>query len=313
MSEPPPFKKPKPAAPASLPSGSESPLEDPASPVLRIDALRLELAAAKLEQEIAAIRPGPSPEVQFQNRVATPPDLRDAAHAVRLEKLRREAADLKAVPQARWWHSWGSVAGVTALVTATVPITTGVLSYFSNQRTVDMERAKNEHDLALKDQQQKHQIATEKIRLSDEIGRAYLNLAQDAKERARVLRFVRSTASILDLRTWANEELGVVQLEIDQLKQELADAKMKALPHRCLKWEFEAITGDLPQSMGPVACAAWNSKNMPFKMGDTEGEFYVKDVDKWIKTESPSAHTIDCKCVKSQPEAKAPILPAAAK
>lgn len=278
-----------------------------------VDALRFDLEAAKLKREIADLQREPpmagasrSPLEDLRHELEAaqlghemakltqpvPEDIRRAEHAVRLATLTKEASDLKPVPVARWWHSWGSVAGVTAIISAMVPTTSAVISYFSNQLTVNLEREKNRHDIDLKDQQQRHQIETEKINQLDQIGRAYLTLSQDPKQRARVLRFAKSTAPSPEIRQWAAEELVVVQVEIDQL-----------LPHRCLKWEFDHLTGELPPSLARQHCEARADKEMGRK-GDVNGHYYAKGPDgNWQEAGQVSLHTANCKCVESRPEA----------
>lgn len=255
----------------------------------RIEALRLELEAAKLERDVSELKRNPPPEVQ------------EAQRAVILARLSKEAADLKPPQVTRWWHSWGSVAGITAIISAMVPITTAVINYFGNRLSIEMEQTKNKHELNLKEQQLQHQISTDKIKQFDEVGRAYLALSQDPKQRARVLRFTKSTAPIPDIRNWADDELKIVEVEIEQLKQELEDIKRAALPHICLKWEFEDVTGDLPPSRGKEDCAS-RGVNEFGKRGTSVGHFYQLSVDKeWQRSNKRSKHSAMCECLESRP------------
>ncbi|HLL82297.1 MAG TPA: hypothetical protein VK420_06585 [Longimicrobium sp.] len=106
-----------------------------------------------------------------------------------------------------WWKSKVVVTLLGTLAAAVAPVTVGVQSYIQKQK-----------ELAIAEREQEF-----KIRL------AYLDLAIDPArtpaDRAIVLRFLKEATHDDALSGWAGNELGLVNQELDRLKQELAKAQ----------------------------------------------------------------------------------------
>lgn len=252
-----------------------------------VETLRLEVEAEKLRRELD------------EAKQAVPTEVTKAQEELRIARILKEKADLTPAPTVRWWHSWGSVAGVTAVLTAMVPLTTAVVGHFSNQRTLALEREKNKHEIDLRQQQLAHQFQIERTKQASDIGRDYLALSKDPEERARALRFTQKTAPMDQVRAWAQDELTLVQDEIAQLKRELEKSKQDALPHRCLKWDFHSVSGELPELFGRKHCAA---RSEFAKKGDITGRFFVRtSAGGWRQT-SATSNVASCKCTESRPE-----------
>lgn len=262
---------------------TESTAEEIGRLKLVVEALRLRLDAARLERDL------------HEATLPVPPSVVDARNALQLAKLRKETSDLTPVPLTKWWHSWGSVAGITGVLTAIIPLTTGVLGYFGNQRAQTLERIKNDHELALKKQQQEHQIQIERTKQLDEIGRGYLSLAKDPMERGRVLRFAQKTAPVPEVRSWASDELKIVQEEIGEIRQKYA-------PHRCLRWDFEFVQGEIPESKARAHCAARGDKIMA-RMGAIQGTYHKRGANgEWVEADRTTLNVASCKCAESRLE-----------
>jgi hypothetical protein len=106
-----------------------------------------------------------------------------------------------------WWKSKVVVTLLGTLAAAVAPVTVGVQSYIQKQK-----------ELAIAERDQEF-----KIRL------AYLDLAIDPArtpaDRAIVLRFLKEATHDDALSGWAGNELGLVNQELDRLKQDLAKAQ----------------------------------------------------------------------------------------
>ena len=136
----------------------------------------------------------------------------DSPESVELTQLRSENAQLRAkihagasmpIPALPWWKSGATIATLTAIVAASVPVTTAVQGWVQKNR-----------ELALEDRKQ-----TENIRTS------YLQRLEVPGEHLRTLRFVIATTNDSTLRAWAEQEKKVVEGELRGLDDEIKRAE----------------------------------------------------------------------------------------
>ena len=133
----------------------------------------------------------------------------DLPESVELTQLRAENAQLRAkiggasTPALPWWKSGATITTLTAIVVASVPVTTAVQGWVQKNR-----------ELALEDRKQ-----TENIRTS------YLERLKVPGEHLRTLRFVIATTNDSPLRAWAEQEKKVVEGELRGLDDEIKRAE----------------------------------------------------------------------------------------
>jgi len=107
------------------------------------------------------------------------------------------------IPALPWWKSGATITTLTAIVVASVPVTTAVQGWVQKNR-----------ELALEDRKQ-----TENIRTS------YLERLKVPGEHLRTLRFVIATTNDSPLRAWAEQEKKVVEGELRGLDDEIKRAE----------------------------------------------------------------------------------------
>jgi len=132
--------------------------------------------------------------------------------SVELTQLRAENAQLRAksdagasmpIPALPWWKSGATIATLTAIVAAIVPVTTAVQGWAQKNR-----------ELALEDRKQTENIRT-----------FYLERLKVPGEHLRTLRFVIATTNDSTLRAWAEQEKKVVEGELRGLDDEIKRAE----------------------------------------------------------------------------------------
>lgn len=150
----------------------------------------------------------------------------------KLEAMRIAAEQQRLVRP--WWRSW-NIAALAALVSAITPVTAGVKEYFQKEK-----------ELALQIQKQKHTMALEQEKQIDQIQNGYLDRIANPGSRRRVLRFLIATSPNPAVKTWAEQELSIVNAEVEGLK---TDYEMQRSAAIALSQEIEIMLKDSPKEL----------------------------------------------------------------
>jgi hypothetical protein len=122
-----------------------------------------------------------------------------------LERLERTIERMEQQAQlatlsAPWWRKGGTIAAVTAIVAAVVPVTTAIQEHFETQSELVLQQAKQEHDMRM----------------------AYLERYEVPGRRLQTLRFLLATSTDPRLLAWAREEQELVQGQLEEIDEQLA-------------------------------------------------------------------------------------------
>lgn len=113
----------------------------------------------------------------------------------------RVELDALTKPPPPWWRKGTIVTTLTAIVAAVIPVTTAIQAHYQKER-----------ELVLQESKQAHEIRT-----------SYLDRLDKPGARLRALRFVVATSSDPVLKKWASLEIVIVQAEIENIQNEIAD------------------------------------------------------------------------------------------
>jgi len=121
-------------------------------------------------------------------------------------------AELESLKTGFWKRVGRSLTSSAALIAVAIPAATAIWGHYDKAKELGLQKEKQSYELAMAREKQ-----TEDIRSK------YLDRLDDGKSRQRTLRFLVSTAADSSVKTWANNELAIVDKDIAEVERKVAE------------------------------------------------------------------------------------------